>query len=209
MIQISNVTLFHQGKQLLSDVSATFEAGKIHGIVGQNGSGKTLLLKSVCGYLCPSSGKILIGGKQLYSEIQFPPSIGMILESPGFLHYATGYQNLLWLARIRNKIGREEILYALEQVGLENEARKLVGQYSLGMRQRLGIAQAIMERPSLLVLDEPFNGLDEACVNRIYDLFNTLRKDGTTFLLTSHHQEDIATLCDTVSHMKAGKLTLS
>ena len=207
MIRLDDVVCTYKGKNLLNHVSVDFAAGKIHGIVGHNGSGKTMLLKCVSGYLKPNAGAVFLEGKELYHDVPFPTSMGLILENPGFLPYATGYQNLMWLAAIKKYIGKDDVRLVLKLVGLDKAHNKLVGQYSLGMKQRLGIAQAIMEKPKLLILDEPFNALDVDGVECIRRLIVDLRDQGVTILMTSHYQEDIAVLCDYVYHMENGSIT--
>ena len=190
----------------LDHVSVSFEKGKIHGIVGRNGSGKTVLFKCICGLMHPEEGVILVNGKRVGRDVDMPEDIGAIIEAPGFLPNYSGYKNLRFLANIRRKIGKEEILNVLKTVGLDPESRKHVGKYSLGMRQRLGIAQAIMEDPEILILDEPMNGLDNAGVQDIRALLLELKAQGKTILLASHNHEDIAALCDTVHEMDGGVL---
>ena len=190
----------------LDHVSLNFETGKIHGLVGRNGSGKTVLFKCICGLMHPEEGVILVNGKRVGRDVDMPEDIGAIIEAPGFLPNYSGYKNLRFLANIRRKIGKEEILNVLRTVGLDPESRKHVGKYSLGMRQRLGIAQAIMEDPEILILDEPMNGLDNAGVQDIRALLLELKAQGKTILLASHNHEDIAALCDTVHEMDGGVL---
>ena len=190
----------------MNDVNISFEKGKIHGIVGRNGSGKTVLFKCICGLMHPEEGVILVNGKRVGRDVDMPEDIGAIIEAPGFLPNYSGYKNLRFLANIRRKIGKEEILSVLKTVGLDPESRKHVGKYSLGMRQRLGIAQAIMEDPEILILDEPMNGLDNAGVQDIRALLLELKAQGKTILLASHNHEDIAALCDTVHEMDGGVL---
>ena len=191
---------------VLKNVSISFEKGQIHGIVGRNGSGKTVLFKCICGLMHPEEGVILVNGKRVGRDVDMPENIGAIIEAPGFLPNYSGYKNLRFLANIRRKIGKEEILNVLKTVGLDPESRKHVGKYSLGMRQRLGIAQAIMEDPEILILDEPMNGLDNAGVQDIRALLLELKAQGKTILLASHNHEDIAALCDTVHEMDGGVL---
>lgn len=207
MIACDRVSYSHHGDVLLKDISVSLSKCQIHGFVGKNGSGKTMLLKVLCGYLRPTTGHVTIDGKRLYSEIQFPPSMGLILETPGFLPFVSGRQNLRILAGICRKIDEKRINSILEMVGLQKASGKWVGQYSLGMRQRLGIAQAIMEDPDLLILDEPFNGLDTQGILDMRNLFKHLRAEGKTMILTSHNTEDIDELCDTVYQMDTGILT--
>lgn len=205
-IRIENVTKKFGSYAALDGISLNFEKGKIHGIIGRNGSGKTVLFKCICGFLRVDGGAVLVNGKQIGKEIEAPESIGAIIETPGFLPGYNARQNLQFLAGIRGKIGKKEIDEAIRKVGLDPEAKKHVGKYSLGMRQRLGIAQAIMEDPSLLILDEPMNGLDNQGVQEMRQLFLKLKDEGKTILLASHNREDIAALCDTTVEIDRGKI---
>ena len=205
-IEVQNVVKRFRDQVVLKNVSISFEKGKIHGIVGRNGSGKTVLFKCICGLMHPEEGVILVNGKRVGRDVDMPEDIGAIIEAPGFLPNYSGCKNLRFLANIRRKIGKEEILNVLKTVGLDPESRKHVGKYSLGMRQRLGIAQAIMEDPEILILDEPMNGLDNAGVQDIRALLLELKAQGKTILLASHNHEDIAALCDTVHEMDGGVL---
>ena len=193
---------------VLKDVSRSFERGRIHGIVGNNGSGKTVLMKCICGFLIPTEGEVIVNGKQVGKDVDFPHDMGLIIETPGFLPNVTGLKNLEILASLNKKIGLEEIAAAIRRVGLDPLMKKPVGKYSLGMRQRLGIAQAIMENPSLLILDEPLNGLDKHGVREMRQLIKGLKEQGKTILLASHNQGDIDELCDTVCEMDAGVMTI-
>lgn len=206
MIQILNLKKSFADEEVLHGITGRFASGKIHGIVGNNGSGKTVLMKCICGFLCPTSGKVLVDGQEVGKDMDFPESLGAILETPGFLPNLTGMKNLKRLAALRGKIGEAQIRESLYRVGLDPDLKKAVGKYSLGMRQRLGIAQAIMEDPALLILDEPFNGLDKTGVSQMHSLIKELRAEGKTILLASHHQLDIDLLCDTVCEMDAGRL---
>ena len=205
-IRIENVTKKFGSYAALDGISLSFEKRKIHGIIGRNGSGKTVLFKCICGFLRVDGGAVLVDGKQLGKEIEAPESIGAIIETPGFLPEYSARQNLQFLAGIRGKIGKKEIDEAIRKVGLDPEAKKHVGKYSLGMRQRLGIAQAIMEDPFLLILDEPMNGLDNQGVQEMRQLFLKLKDEGKTILLASHNREDIAALCDTTVEIDRGKI---
>ncbi|MBL4933650.1 ATP-binding cassette domain-containing protein [Clostridium paridis] len=195
-------------EQILSDVSHDFEQGKIHGIVGNNGSGKTVLMKCICGFLIPTKGKILVQDKQVGKDMDFPQDLGLIIETPGFLPQLSGMNNLKLLASLKRKISEEIIKDTLKLVGLDPDMKKPVSKYSLGMRQRLGIAQAIMEDPSLLILDEPFNGLDKKGIADIRALLQDLKTKGKTIILASHNAQDIDLLCDTVCEMDSGVLTV-
>lgn len=207
MINIEHVSKNFRDQTVLNDINITFAKGQIHGIIGKNGSGKTVLLKCICGLLCPTSGSISVNGKTLGVDTDFAPNTGVIIETPSFLPYKSGMGNLRDLAAIRRVIGETEIAQTMQKVGLDPDSKKHVNKYSLGMRQRLGIAQAIMEDPELLILDEPMNGLDKQGVEEMRQLFSELRDNGKTILLASHSAEDIQILCDTVCEMDAGILT--
>ncbi len=194
--------------EVLKHVTRNFEAGKIHGVVGNNGSGKTVMFKLICGFLQPTSGKVFVQGKQIGRDADFPEDLGLIIETPGFLPQLSGLRNLEILASLKRKIGLKEVAAVIRRVGLDPLSTKPVGKYSLGMRQRLGIAQAIMEDPSLLILDEPMNGLDKNGVAEMRELFKSLATDGRTILLASHNIQDIDALCDTVCEMDAGVMTM-
>lgn len=195
-------------QKVLKNVNLQLEAGKIHGLVGDNGSGKSVLLKCLCGILPCDSGDVVIQGKKLEPGKGTPPLMGIVIEHPGFLGAMSGWRNLKYLAGIRGIISDEKIKEALECVGLGDAAKKQVRKYSLGMRQKLAIAQAIMEEPAVFIMDEPFNGLDKASVEMIRQLFLKLRAEGKTFLLVSHHAADIDMLCDDVYEIENGEVFL-
>lgn len=206
-VEVKGVSLTLQKTEILKDIHVTFESGQIHGIVGRNGSGKTMLMKCICGFVKPDKGQIFVDEKEVGKDMDFPENMGIIIETPGFIPYYSGYKNLKLLADLNKKIGAEKIRETMELVGLEPGLRRHVRKYSLGMRQRLGIAQAIMEEPDLLVLDEPFNGLDEDGVNEMRKVFLKLKEQGKNIILASHNKEDIDILCDTVHEMKKGEIT--
>ena len=197
------------GKQAILDhISIDFEKGKVYGITGRNGSGKNVFLKILCGLLPPNQGTVRVNGKTIGKDIDFSESVGAIIESPGFLPYWSGYKNLSYLASLRNRIGAAEISDAMKLVGLDPKDKKPVGKYSLGMKQRLGIAQAIMENPQLLILDEPMNGLDADAVSHMRILLKDMRNSGKTIIMASHMQEDLAVLCDELYELNEGCLHL-
>lgn len=205
MIDVKNVNVTIGKNRILQDISVHFEKGKIHGLIGRNGSGKTVLMKCICGFMKPTSGAVFVEGKQIGKDVDFVPNAGVIIETPGFVPFYSGYKNLHILAELNHRIGREEIEEAMRTVGLDPGLKRHVKKYSLGMRQRLGIAQAIMEKPQLLILDEPFNGLDKEGVEQMRTYFLKLKEEGVTILLTSHTSEDIKLLCDTVTEMEKGR----
>lgn len=206
VLSVRNIVKIYGQQKVLDNVSLDCEAGKIYGLVGRNGSGKTVLLKCICGLTCPTDGAVYVLGKQIGRDIDFPEHTGFIIERPGFLLHETGFKNLRYLASIQEKISADQIRNCMELVGLDPDLKKPVGKYSLGMRQRLGIAQAIMEKPLLLILDEPTNGLDNQGIHDIRNLIKGLAKNGVTVILASHSREDIDTLCDTVFRINSGRL---
>lgn len=206
MIELQNVTKVFREQIVLQNVHATFAPGLIHGVIGRNGAGKTVLLRLLCGLMRPTKGQVVADGKQLGQDMDFVPDAGIIIETPCFLPYLSGFQNLRELASIRNLISRGEIAAAMEKVGLDPASRKRVGRYSLGMRQRLGIAQAIMEHPRYLILDEPMNGLDTQGMEDMRKLLQKQKEAGVTVILASHSMEDIRLLCDTVYRIQDAAL---
>ena len=206
IITVENAVKKFKETTALNDVTINFEKGKIHGIIGRNGSGKTVLFKCICGFMQLTSGKIAVDGKIIGKDTDVPKNVGAIIEAPGFLPNYSGFRNLKLLAVINKKINDEKIKETMKIVGLDPESKKRVSKYSLGMRQRLGIAQAIMENPDILILDEPMNGLDNKGVEDIRKLLLNLKDEGKTIILASHSSEDIELLCDTVHEMDAGVL---
>lgn len=208
VLVIKEVTKKFKDIIVLDNISISFEAGKIHGIIGRNGSGKTILFKCICGFMPLTSGQIIVNGRQVGREIDVPQDIGTIIEAPGFLPNYSGFRNLKLLSLIRKRIDDTRIRESIKRVGLDPYSRKWVSKYSLGMRQRLGIAQAFMENPSILILDEPMNGLDKHGVEDVRQLMLDLKEEGKTILIASHNSEDIDRLCDTVCEMESGILTV-
>lgn len=206
-IEITQLNKSFGQEQVLQNVSLSLGQGQIHGIIGRNGSGKTVLMKCICGFLRPTSGQARVFGKVIGHDCDFAPDTGMLIETPGFLPHETGLNNLLWLARLGKGASRQRVQALIAQVGLDPKLRKPVRHYSLGMRQRLGIAQALLDDPALLILDEPMNGLDKTGVKDIRALLLSLKAQGKTILLASHFAQDIDELCDTVCEMDQGVLT--
>lgn len=193
--------------KILENVDFTCQKGQICGVVGRNGSGKTMLMKCICGFVKPTSGEIQVDGQVIGKDIDFIPNAGIIIETPGFIPNYSGYKNLQLLASIQNRIDKTRIREVMQMVGLDPDMKRCVKKYSLGMRQRLGLAQAIMEDPSVLVLDEPFNGLDKEGVVEMRQYLLQLKDAGKAIMVCSHSSEDIAVLCDRVYEMEHGKLT--
>jgi len=206
VIEVNHIYKTFKDNEVLKDVTLHCKAGKIYGIIGHNGSGKTVLFKCICGFFDCDKGNIKVNGKIMGKEIDMLTDAGVIIEDPGFLRNWSAYHNLEFLYTISNK-GNKKYLYSiLESVGLQPELKRPVGKYSLGMKQRLAIAQAIMENPNILILDEPMNGLDKRGVKEMRELFLNMKAEGKTILLASHNREDINMLCDEVYEMEDGLL---
>jgi len=206
VVHVKNVTVRMKNQVVLERINLQLDEGKIYGIIGRNGSGKTMLLRVLCGLVRPSEGEVWVLGREIGRAGAFPDEVGAVIETPGFLPQYSGLKNLKLLASLRNRIDEDDIKEAIRLVGLDPENKKPVRTYSLGMRQRLGLAQAIMEKPRLLLLDEPSNGLDQEGVRDLHILLRNLRSKGVTILLTSHSREEIETLCDAVYYMERGRL---
>lgn len=208
MIQINDLFLIVKKTTILRNINISFDRGKIHGLIGRNGSGKTMLMKCICGFVRPTSGTVKVAEKIVGKDCDFPDSMGIIIETPGFIPYYSGFKNLKLLADLNHKIGKSQIEASMKQVGLDPSLKRHVRKYSLGMRQRLGLAQAIMENPDLLILDEPMNGLDKEGVADMRKYLLDLKTQGKTILIASHSSEDINVLCDTVCEMDKGELSI-
>lgn len=205
-IHVRNVNKTFGENQVLKNVSVDIPAGQITGIVGRNGSGKTVLLKCIIGLMRPDSGEITVGGTKIGQDVDFAPNLGFIIETPGFIGNQTGFQNLKYLSLISGRADDKAIRSSIKRVGLNPSERKKVANYSLGMKQRLGIAQAIMEDNDVLIFDEPMNSLDSTCVEEMRQLFLALAAEGKTIIVTSHNSEDIRVLCSEVYFMENGAL---
>ena len=203
-IQLTNISKTFGKQTVLQPLTMGFEEGMIHGIIGRNGSGKTVLMKIILGILQPITGTVIVGGKQIGKDRDFPESVGAIIETIEFIPYMSAYQNLVDIAAMRGNLSKVQIKEVLEMVGLGNVGRKHVSKFSMGMRQRLAIAQAVMESPKLLILDEPMNGMDEKGVEEMRRLILARKAAGTTIILSSHNIEDIRILCDQVYRIDAG-----
>lgn len=207
-IKVKDVCKYFGKTQVLDHVNMECRQGEITGIIGRNGAGKTVLFKIICGLLSLDSGEILINGIKRERQADVLPSVGIIIEEPAFLKKYSGIKNLEYLYMINNKNNRQYLESIMEKVGLDPKSKKHVGKYSMGMRQRLAIAQSIMEEPEFLVLDEPFNGLDSHGVNEMRELFLELKKRRKVILIASHNSEDINILCDNVYSMESGILNV-
>lgn len=205
-IKIENYTKEIRKKTVLSNVNAEFESGKIYGLHGRNGSGKTMLLRAICGLILPTEGRVLIDGKTVGKDIEFPDSVGLIIENMTMLPDFSAYDNLNMLAKIKKIATQDDIRNALETVGLDPDDKKKVKAFSLGMKQKLNLAQAIMEKPQLYLLDEPTNALDEETVNNIRALLLTLKSEGALIIIASHNKEDLDILCDEVYEIYEGQI---
>jgi ABC-2 type transport system ATP-binding protein len=208
VIELTDVSKTFKETVALQKITVDFEEGKIHGIIGRNGSGKTVMFKIICGFIGADEGSVKVRGKTIGKEVDVPERVGIIIDQSGFLPHYSGMKNLQFLAALNGKIGKEQIREAIRLVGLDPISKKHVGNYSMGMKQRLSIAQAIMEGQDIIILDEPMNGLDNQGVKDMRILFGKLKEEGKTILLASHNKEDIEVLCDYVYEMEAGVLTV-
>ncbi len=206
MIYVNNLSLTINKDVILKDISLHIKKGKITGLVGRNGCGKTMLMKCITGFVKATEGEVIFDEKKVGVDIDFPDNTGIIIETPSFVPYYSGKKNLLELASLKRKIGKSEVEEVLKRVGLFEAKDKIVRKYSLGMKQRLGIAQALMENPDTLILDEPMNGLDNECVGMVRGILADLKKEGKTILLVSHNAEDIKILCDEIYEMDKGSI---
>lgn len=201
LLSVKHICKSYKKRVILEKLSFEFTSGKIYGIVGPNGSGKTVLLKCLAGLESVNEGQIELNGKILGVDFSFLPSVGVIIETPGFLEGYSGYDNLKQLALIKNKIGKKEIKKSLQEVGLDPDSTQKVKHYSLGMKQKLALAQAFMEDPDILLLDEPMNGLDKRSVLTIREKLHKLKEEGKLIILASHIEQDIECLCDQVLYL--------
>ncbi|MDU1313569.1 MAG: ABC transporter ATP-binding protein [Clostridium septicum] len=206
MITLNNVNKKFGDTEILKNININLEKNKIYGFEGKNGSGKTVLFKMICGFIAPSSGKILINNKQIGKDIDFPEKCGILIESPGFIDRFSAYKNLKLLADINRTISDSEIKNWMDFYDLEFNSKKKVKNFSLGMKQKLGLIQAFMEEPNILILDEPMNALDEKSVIKTRELLNSL-KNNTIILISSHNKEDIESLCDEIFLIDNGIIT--
>lgn len=204
MVEIKDYNKKLSSRPILTDINYTFDYGKIYGLYGHNGSGKTMLLRAIAGLIVPDSGKIVIDGKQLHKDISFPPSIGLVIENMNLLPQYNAFDNLKILSKIKKVATDDDISTAIERVGLKSDLK--VKKFSLGMKQRLNIAQAVFEKPKIILLDEPTNALDSDGVKLIYKLLDDERQRGALVIIATHHKEDLEEICDVVLKMSEGEL---
>ena len=206
MIQLQNVTKRIKENTVLDNVSYTFKSGFVYGLYGQNGSGKTMLLRAISGLINLDSGSIFIDGEKLHDKIEFPPETGIVIENMELLPECSAKRNLQMLAKIKNIADEKDIIFSLERVGLDPDSDKKVKKFSLGMKQRLNIAQAIFENQKIILLDEPTNALDEDAVQLIYKIIREAKSRGATIIVATHHKEDLKEVCDVILKIAEGKI---
>lgn len=206
MIQLQNVTKRIKENTVLDNVSYTFKSGFVYGLYGQNGSGKTMLLRAISGLINLDSGSIFIDGEKLHDKIEFPPETGVVIENMELLPECSAKRNLQMLAKIKNIADEKDIIFSLERVGLDPDSDKKVKKFSLGMKQRLNIAQAIFENQKIILLDEPTNALDEEAVQLIYKIIREEKSRGATIIVATHHKEDLKEVCDVILKIAEGKI---
>lgn len=206
MIQLQNVTKRIKENTVLDNVSYTFKSGFVYGLYGQNGSGKTMLLRAISGLINLDSGSIFIDGEKLHDKIEFPPETGIVIENMELLPECSAKRNLQMLAKIKNIADEKDISFSLERVGLDPDSDKKVKKISLGMKQRLNIAQAIFENQKIILLDEPTNALDEDAVQLIYKIIREEKSRGATIIVATHHKEDLKEVCDVILKIAEGKI---
>lgn len=205
-IELKDISKIIKKTTILHDINIRFEGGKVYGLKGKNGCGKTMLMRLISGLIKPSTGKVIINDKELWKDMTFPESIGVLIENPSFIDAYTGFQNLKILAGIKNIISDEDIHYALERVGLNPDDKRKYRKYSLGMKQKLGVACAFMEKPDIIILDEPINAIDQAGVELIRGILDDLKKEGKIIIIACHDAEEMELLADEVFNMEDGTI---
>lgn len=204
MVELKNVNKSLSKKLILDDISYRFEYGKVYGLCGANGSGKTMLLRAICGLIIPDSGEIVIDGKILHKDISFPPSVGIVIENMSLLPGYNAFDNLKLISQIKKVASDDDIKNAINRVGLKSDLK--VRKFSLGMKQRLNIAQAVFEKPKIILLDEPTNALDDSGVKLVYDIIKEEKERGALIIVATHHEDDLREMCDVILEVSEGRL---
>ena len=206
VVRLEDYCKSFKSAEVLKNINLTLESGKVIGLKGKNGSGKTMLMRAISGLILPTSGKVYINDKELGRQISFPPSIGILIENPSFIGNYTGFKNLKVLASIQNRIGDEQIRKALEDIGLDPDDKRTYRKYSLGMKQKLGIAAAVMENPDIIILDEPINALDDVSVEKVHDILEEQKKRGAVIIIACHDKEELDQLSDEIIEISDGRI---
>lgn len=204
MVELKNVNKSLSKRLILDNISYKFEYGKVYGLCGTNGSGKTMLLRAICGLIVPDSGEIAIDGKVLHKDISFPPSVGIVIENMTLLPGYNAFDNLKLIAQIKKVASDDDIKNAINRVGLKSDLK--VRKFSLGMKQRLNIAQAVFEKPKIILLDEPTNALDDSGVKLVYDIIKEEKERGALIIVATHHEADLKEMCDVILRVSEGRL---
>ncbi len=204
MVELKNVNKSLSKRLILDNISYKFEYGKVYGLCGTNGSGKTMLLRAICGLIVPDSGEIVIDGKVLHKDISFPPSVGIVIENMTLLPGYNAFDNLKLIAQIKKVASDDDIKNAIDRVGLKSDLK--VRKFSLGMKQRLNIAQAVFEKPKIILLDEPTNALDDSGVKLVYDIIKEEKERGALIIVATHHEADLKEMCDVILRVSEGRL---
>lgn len=207
MVELRHVTKILKGKKVLDDICCTFTEGQVYGLMGINGSGKTMLMRAICGLITPTSGEVVINGKALGKELSFPESLGALIENPSFIDFYTGFENLQLIAKIKKVVSASQINDTLQKVGLEPGDKRKYKKYSLGMKQRLGIAAAIMELPDIVIFDEPLNALDEEGVKCFRNIIAELKEHGSIIILACHDRDELLFLSDHIYKIDQGRIS--
>ncbi len=204
MVELKNINKSLSKRMILDNISYKFEYGKVYGLCGTNGSGKTMLLRAICGLIVPDSGEIVIDGKVLHKDISFPPSVGIVIENMTLLPGYNAFDNLKLIAQIKKVASDDDIRNAINRVGLKSDLK--VRKFSLGMKQRLNIAQAVFEKPKIILLDEPTNALDDSGVKLVYDIIKEEKERGALIIVATHHEADLKEMCDVILRVSEGRL---
>ncbi len=204
MVELKNINKSLSKRLILDNISYKFEYGKVYGLCGTNGSGKTMLLRAICGLIVPDSGEIAIDGKVLHKDISFPPSVGIVIENMTLLPGYNAFDNLKLIAQIKKVASDDDIRNAINRVGLKSDLK--VRKFSLGMKQRLNIAQAVFEKPKIILLDEPTNALDDSGVKLVYDIIKEEKERGALIIVATHHEADLKEMCDVILRVSEGRL---